>query len=204
MYAFDKYGAERNVGLERGELIKVATVISGYFSAEENKPLYIEVVKNGKPYALFNEREAIHMQDVKGLIDLSVRVHQLSLAYVLGFVAFLLALKAGKFWRYLLKYAAFGSGLTLTALLLIGLAALFGFSQLFLLFHVLSFSNDLWILDPRTDNLIRMFPEEFFFDVTISFVAMTIAEAVVVVGLAIALLSRKHGKEARHSTLTPS
>ena len=41
---------------------------------------------------------------------------------------------------------------------ILGLAAiamLVGFDQLFLTFHMLSFSNDFWRLDPATDRLVR-------------------------------------------------
>ena len=38
-------------------------------------------------------------------------------------------------------------------------------------FHLISFTNDLWILDPRRDYLIMMFPQGFFFDSTM-FIAM--------------------------------
>ena len=34
--------------------------------------------------------------------------------------------------------------------------------SLFILFHKLVFTNDLWLLDPRTDLLIRLMPIEFF------------------------------------------
>ena len=33
-------------------------------------------------------------------------------------------------------------------------------------FHNVFFSNDLWLLNPKTDILIMMVPEQFFFDLT--------------------------------------
>src|SRR3989337_2913922 len=57
-----------------------------------------------------------------------------------------------------------GSLATLGLLASLALLALTDFSGAFLQFHYLAFSNDLWQLDPRTDNLIRMFPEGFFLD----------------------------------------
>ena len=41
----------------------------------------------------------------------------------------------------------------------------FDFSKYFTLFHHIFFSNDLWILNPRTDLLIQMLPEEFFMSI---------------------------------------
>ena len=36
------------------------------------------------------------------------------------------------------------------------------FNSLFVLFHQVAFRNDLWLLDPQTDLLIRLMPIEFF------------------------------------------
>ena len=52
-------------------------------------------------------------------------------------------------------------------LLLFGLLALFAaldFNTFWTNFHRVFFTNDLWLLDPRTDILIQMVPGQFFFD----------------------------------------
>ena len=36
------------------------------------------------------------------------------------------------------------------------------FNSLFILFHKVAFTNDLWLLNPQTDLLIRLMPIEFF------------------------------------------
>ena len=46
-------------------------------------------------------------------------------------------------------------------------ASLFNFDRLFLQFHLLSFSNDLWLLDPSRDYLIMLFPQGFWYDMAI-------------------------------------
>ena len=35
---------------------------------------------------------------------------------------------------------------------------------LFIIFHQISFSNDKWIFDPLTSNLIRLFPTQFWIE----------------------------------------
>ena len=50
----------------------------------------------------------------------------------------------------------------LAAVTLIIIAACIDFNSLFILFHQIAFTNDLWLLDPRTDLLIRLMPIEFF------------------------------------------
>ena len=63
------------------------------------------------------------------------------------------------------------AALTLGVIGVLGALAATDFSDLFIQFHLLSFSNDLWLLDPRTDNLIRLFPQEFFLDAAMRIVS---------------------------------
>ena len=44
---------------------------------------------------------------------------------------------------------------------------------------MISFTNDLWQLDPSRDYLIAIFPEGFFFDATMWIAGLTIAQAVI-------------------------
>jgi integral membrane protein (TIGR01906 family) len=55
--------------------------------------------------------------------------------------------------------------------------ALLGFDRAFEEFHFIAFSNDLWRLDPRTDRLIQMFPQGFWFDASMLVGLLTLAEA---------------------------
>ncbi len=51
-----------------------------------------------------------------------------------------------------------GNSITLTLMLALGLGTLLGFDQLFWQFHLISFANELWQLDPTRDYLILLFP----------------------------------------------
>ena len=57
-----------------------------------------------------------------------------------------------------------GSFLSIFLILIIFLLSLSNFDDLFLNFHLISFNNDLWLLNPETDNLIKLFPQQFFYD----------------------------------------
>ena len=107
----------------------------------------------------FNDREIKHMVDVYGLFDLASKVMTATLT--IG-ALILLASMFFKAFRPLLK---------LTAIYIIGLLVLTGlfallvssdFNKYFIKFHELFFDNDLWLLDPRTDLMIQMLPENFF------------------------------------------
>ena len=64
---------------------------------------------------------------------------------------------------------------------------------------MISFANDLWLLDPRTHYLIQMFPQNFFLDATIMIAALTIVEFGAILG-AVWLLNRKFWKRISASS----
>ena len=80
----------------------------------------------------------------------------------------------------------------LSFLAIIGIWALIDFDSLFLVFHHASFSNDLWKLDPSSDYLIMMFPEEFFMDASFILVGSTILEALICGAIAYVYLRRNN------------
>ena len=80
--------------------------------------------------------------------------------------------------------------LTLGLMLLAALGTFIGFDQLFLLFHLISFTNNLWLLDPTRDYLLMMYPDGFFRDATLVIAALTLGEAVALVTLSVKVLRR--------------
>ena len=75
-------------------------------------------------------------------------------------------------------------------LLALGAGTLLGFDQLFLQFHLISFTNELWQLDPARDYLIMLFPRNFWYDATIFCTLATVAGALVLGGVAKVYLAR--------------
>ena len=57
---------------------------------------------------------------------------------------------------------AIGFGAVLTAAAALLLWGIIDFDGLFILFHRLSFANDLWLMDPSRDLIIRLMPIGFF------------------------------------------
>lgn len=49
------------------------------------------------------------------------------------------------------------------------------FTNFWISFHELFFTNDLWLLNPMTDLMIQMFPETFFFDMVIQIIVVFFA-----------------------------
>ena len=59
-----------------------------------------------------------------------------------------------------LKYAAI---ITVVLPVLLGAFAAAAWDRFFVLFHELSFGNDLWLFDPAVDPIINVLPDQFFF-----------------------------------------
>ena len=101
---------------------------------------------------LLNEKEKLHLADVKNLVTRGQQM--LAVIFFLGAACFLLSDQK--------KKIILCGGIL--ALMLIMLMVLVDFQTLFVQFHYLVFTNDLWLLNPATDTLIKMYPLNLFHD----------------------------------------
>ena len=104
----------------------------------------------------FNEREILHMIDVRRLFVLSLIL--MGAGAVTALATWIWGRKKEQFYK-----TAFRTLLLTIALAAAGgIAMVLSFDTAFVRFHELFFNNDLWLLDPRTDMMIRMLPQELF------------------------------------------
>jgi integral membrane protein (TIGR01906 family) len=189
-YGFEKYDVSRVTGLAPPELDRAAAGLIGYFnSGDEYIDLTVE--KGGQPFQIFNDREVAHLKDVKGLFRLVYKVLLGAGIYAVAFAGVSLF-----WWREkhrLGRGLFFGGCLTLAAILVIGIIIAIDFDGFFIRFHLLSFANDFWILDPANDYLIMLFPQGFWFDAALACVVATAAGAVILGGIGWWLIRRKRG-----------
>ncbi len=189
-YGFNKYDVSATTGLDNEELRSVADQMITYFNSDEE---FLDV-------DLFNQRELTHLKDVKGLIQLAYRLQLASLAYIVVYILINFALRRGAFWRDLARRLIWGSGATIALLAVLGLWAVLDFDSLFLLFHLVSFSNELWQLSPG-DMLLLLFPEGFFNDAALFVAAAAIAEAIIISGVAWGLLALRGKADPKNALL---
>lgn len=135
----------------------------------------------GSDRPLYNASEIGHMIDVKHVTDGIARLNLVAALIVLGGLALLL-------WRAetrpLAYQAIFRGGVaTMVILLLIGLFILLAWSIFFVQFHELLFPPGTWTF-AYSDSLIRLFPEQFWFDfgVLLSGFAFLLGVAVTILG----------------------
>ncbi len=162
-YGFEKYRVTDVTGIEEEELSNAAQELIDYFSNNRSSP-QIQVVKNGQEIDLFTERELIHLEDVKALIQFFYLLLWITLGYAGLYIIAGFLTKKRAFLRQLMQGLLGGAILTLIIIAVVGIWAIIDFDSLFLRFHLASFTNDLWQLDPSRHYLIMMFPEEFFSD----------------------------------------
>ncbi len=202
-YSFREYNAAATTGVELAELDRAAREIIHYWENDADT-LRIVVDRGGEEVSLFNARETHHMEDVKWLVLLVYRLHEISLAIVLGYIGarYLWALEAPI--RSLAREALAGIGIGVAIVGGLGAFALVGFDEFWTRFHEVAFRNDLWQLNPATDRLIQMFPVPFWEDATYLVAIATMAQAVIIAVLATAYLAFTREKPGRSHEEGPS
>jgi len=175
-YGFRKYNISQVTGLAPAELSKAAAGLIRYFDSGEEY-ISVTVTRDGQPFTLFNEREVAHLKDVKALFRLDYLILLITAFYAVVYSASYLVWRREK--RRYLRAVFTGSVLILVMIFVLGLLAVSNFQSFFLAFHLLSFANDFWMLDPTRDYLIMLFPEGFWFDATLVCGLGTVAGALV-------------------------
>ena len=170
-------GIPDRTGLPISELDSAADQIKDYFRNDADR-LDVTVDTSRGVVDLFVEREILHMIDVKELIRLVAAVS------VWTGVALALCAALGLLMRRKELFASMSSWLRWCALIwgiiigIIMIAALIDFTWVFTQFHLLSFANDLWQLDPFRHYLLLLFPERFFLEATLFIAVLTVIEFV--------------------------
>jgi integral membrane protein (TIGR01906 family) len=159
---YDQRTAER-VGMSQDDLSRVTVEMLDYLNDVPGASFAdITAVIDGEERPVFNDREITHMVDVKRLYTMARLVRDASCVVATACAVLLLVwMRTGAFRRLSAAY------LIVLGVLIAGGAAIWAltrnnFSAFWERFHHVFFTNDLWILNPRTDLLIRMVPEEFF------------------------------------------
>jgi len=156
-YSFNKYNVSDVTNIDRAQLSEVARRLVDYFNSKEETP-QIEGLE------LFQERELVHLKDVKELFQFDYQIQMLSLVYIVAYVLLFLLWRKGR-WQDLAKGIRWGCALTLVFIIMLSIASVFSFDHVFIRFHYLVFgdpSRSPWIFDPSRDYLIRLFPPPFW------------------------------------------
>ncbi|MCA9969207.1 MAG: DUF1461 domain-containing protein [Anaerolineales bacterium] len=152
-------------GFSDAERLALAEATLDYLRRPEPAPEVIHLLEDlrlpGTADPLYNEREIEHMLDVKIVADMLGTVAWTAGLIAIAGLAVLLARPATR--RDGLRALRGGGIATVAVLVLIGLFILLAWDIFFVQFHELLFPPGSWTF-AYTDSLIRLFPEQFWFD----------------------------------------
>ena len=159
--------------LPEAEYPAMAAHIADYLAGRKDDFQYMRAVPGGEAAACFHDYEIRHMEDCRSLIRLDGILCIAALAVAVTALGRLALMRkkekqpdsAGN--RSTVKAEGLqGARTALWAFSILAaslvLWAVIDFDGLFITFHRVAFRNDLWLLNPRTDLLIRLMPQELF------------------------------------------
>ena len=147
-------------GLPEKEYEAVGRMTADYLSGRTDVFQHTFSDENGTIYQCFQPHEAEHMADCRKLIRLAEILRLVF--WLLGMMIVIAGILMPKRRKGIARGVIIGlvsAGAVGTVLLIWGVI---DFDGLFTAFHQIAFTNDGWLLDPRTDLLIRLMPTELF------------------------------------------
>ena len=147
-----------------------------------------EATIDGVTAPFFTDREKTHLEDCREIFLAAVRLRIIALLIIaVMMIAVYYSVRArqdrahtaagdpdnnysviGEAYVIMAKGYLKGLAALLVLAIIITLIGMYDFTFLFTKFHELFFDNDLWILDPRQDNLVNVMQEEVFSDAAIT------------------------------------
>lgn len=159
---YEEMDLSGQIGISTREITDALMRLIDYMEGRVDS-IQLTVTENGKEVAMYNERETLHMLDVRALYQTwrSVRNFCVPAAAVLLLAALKLTQRGQRIYllsrAFVRASAFFGAALAALAVF-----ALLDFDAFWVAFHHLFFDNDLWLLSYQTDRMIRICPENLF------------------------------------------
>jgi integral membrane protein (TIGR01906 family) len=160
-------------GLTTVERIRLAEVCQEYLATHADISLLADLtLSSGEP--AFNDRELRHMADVQAVyVDLTIAGVIAALIWVGGATTFAIS---GQTRQAMPTTLLNGSLFTVGLLAAVAFFMAISWGQFFTTFHRLFFEGSTWIF-PRSDTLIRLFPNRFWIDIGATIVGLLFIEA---------------------------
>ena len=182
-----------SIGISEDGLMNATNALLDYMQDKRDDIKVIEVV-NGSEREIFDERETLHMVDVKNLYLNAMNTRTVLLVgsiVILTLLAF-----THRNQSYTILSNAYQNGLLFLGSLIffIAIYAIVDFNGFWMNFHYVFFDNDLFLLDPNISIMINMFPSNFFFAVVFGIILLFVS---IVILLKLLLVLFKHKIERR-------
>lgn len=148
-----------SAGISEADLVRLDAALADCLKGDADA-LNVSAEVFGRAQPAFNQKELIHMEDCRRLFVLLRAVTGWTAALGAAFIPCGIYLLRD---RKKIRLAAWLSPLAIAVPLgLLAVWALVDFNAAFNFFHKILFTNDLWLLNPATDLLIRICPASMF------------------------------------------
>ena len=177
-----KNNTTAETGMSEEDLWDTTEVLFDYLH-DFRDDLNVQHEVNGTVREIFDSREKAHMVDVKNLYLNTIKVR--NILAIVGIILFSISCLLSKKQYISNMYIGYKRSVALlfSIIFAILIYAAIDFNSFWIQFHYLFFTNDLFFLDPNTEILINMVPEQFFFDLVMRIILMFISSVIVLFGL---------------------
>lgn len=178
------------IGITNDELDDITNLVLDYLK-DNKETLDYKLNIKGNNREVFNDTEKYHMVDVKNLYLNAMNVR--NILFIISIICLILIIYFDKKKAFKYLYQSFRNVLFFILIIVSALALMIiiDFNSFWNTFHHIFFSNDLWLLDLRTDVLIMIVPPDFFNALCIRIVIYTIISFLVLY-LLFLFLKRKY------------
>lgn len=166
-----KSDTARNIGMNNTDLMSVTKYLLEYIKGKKDN-LRIKSTIQEQERDVFNKKEREHMVDVQNLYINGRTLRNIAVLGSIVLILLAVILARRKFPVIMAKSYIAAQIFCAVILLALGAWILFDFDSFWTSFHMLFFTNDLWLLNPATDIMINMFSSVFFYDLCISVVVL--------------------------------
>jgi len=186
------------IDLLESEIPSAVSHITSYIKGAKDDFSFIGIDKTGESIQIFSQREIDHMKDVRVLFDYLKWTTMIGLLIV---ILFLKLLKNDSKGIMKLADVFYKSGvLSIIISMLVSVLVVTNFSKYFTKFHEVLFTNDLWLLDPKTDVLIQILPITFFINITMKILLFTMGTMFFITALGMVIKEYKKSIGNDYST----
>lgn len=180
-YEYEKYDVLSDLDMNMDDVMYVTHEMMDYLRGKGDT-LSVMTTVEGREQDFFNEQDRFHMGEVRDLFIGGLNIRFGACIAAVLCILFLIITRAD-IKKIIPRSYWIALGITGTAVLFLGIAAVVDFDSVFVQFHHIFFDNDLWIFDPAEDYMIRMLPEGLFYDMVMRIGAVFVASLVVLLAL---------------------
>lgn len=164
---YEKYHVADAAHMEINEILRVSDHLISYLRGNEDTLDDFRAVVDGKERPFYSEREKLHMKDVQQLFTGALWIRRICLVSCAIILFFMRKAYKKRVRTYVLSvFITFILNICAAGCLAVFITS--DFQRAFTGFHHIFFQNDLWLLDPSEDWIIRLLPQEFFRDMALS------------------------------------